>query len=74
MILGSPGIRARRVTFNTYISASGGLTPPTGAAHVARQLGHGGTTGGELEEVSGLRGVAQESVLVAGIVIGTGAT
>jgi len=63
--------RARIVTL-ANISGSFGVSPPLGGSLVASQLGHGGTTGGELEEFTRGRRVVQMSVLIAGRAVGTG--
>jgi len=64
MELGKRVTRARIVTL-TDISGSVGISPELGGSRVASQLGHGGTTGGELEELTRGRRVVQVSVLIA---------
>jgi hypothetical protein len=59
--LGKRVTRARIFSL-TNISVSVGITPELGGARVASQLGHGGATGGELEEFASLRRIVQVSV------------
>lgn len=68
MELGKRVTRARIVTL-TDIGGSVGISPELGGSRVASQLGHGSTTGGELEEFALGRRGTQVSVL--GSVIGT---
>ena len=65
------GITRARIVSLANVGRSVGISPPLGGASVASQLGHSGTTGGELEELALGRGVVQVSVLIAGKVIGT---
>ena len=53
------------------VGVSVGLGPELGGPLVASQLGNGGTTGGEVKELSIGRGIVQVSVLMVGRMIGT---
>ena len=65
-------VTGARIVTLTDISGSVGVGPPLGGSGVASQLGHGGTTGGELEEFTRGRRGAQMSVLIAGRAVGMG--
>jgi len=72
MELGKRVTRARIVSL-ADIGGSVRVSPELGGASVASQLGHGGTTGGEVEEAARCGRMIQVTVLIAGrVIIGTG--
>lgn len=63
------GVTRARILSLTNVSASFGRSPPLGGSFVAGQLCCSPIASRELEEVAGVRGIAQVSVLIAEAIV-----